>query len=125
MRADMRTSVENEWLCAQLVEAFGLPIAACEMAMFEDQKALVVERFDRRVGTRRRLILRLPQEDFARAMGMSSLAKYQADGGPGIADIMAISAGPDAREVIVAISSRRRSCSGCSRPRTGMPRTSA
>ncbi|WP_454757766.1 type II toxin-antitoxin system HipA family toxin [Cupriavidus campinensis] len=98
MRADMRTSVENEWLCAQLVEAFGLPIAACEMAMFEDQKALVVERFDRRVAPDGEWILRLPQEDFCQAMGMSPLAKYQADGGPGIADIMAILAGSDARE---------------------------
>ncbi len=43
MQADMRTSVENEWLCAKIVAAYGLPIARCEI----DQKALVVERFDR------------------------------------------------------------------------------
>jgi serine/threonine-protein kinase HipA len=48
MQADMRTSVENEWLCAKIVQAFGLPIANCEIARFEDVKALVVERFDRR-----------------------------------------------------------------------------
>ncbi len=36
MRADMRTSVENEWLCSKIVAAYGLPIARCEMAAFED-----------------------------------------------------------------------------------------
>jgi len=99
MRADMRTSVENEWLCAALVREFGLPIAACEIATFGDQKALVVERFDRRLAPDGQWILRLPQEDFCQAMGISPLVKYQADGGPGIADIMAILAGSDAREV--------------------------
>lgn len=93
MRADMRTSVENEWLCAQLVGHFGLPIANCEIATFEDQKALVVERFDRRLAPNRRWLLRLPQEDFCQVLGLSPLAKYQADGGPGIADIMTVLAG--------------------------------
>lgn len=95
MRADMRTSVENEWLCAQLVDAFGLPIAGCEIATFEDQKALVVERFDRRVAPDGNWIIRLPQEDFCQALGLSPLAKYQADGGPGIADIMGVLAGSE------------------------------
>ncbi|SDD43664.1 serine/threonine-protein kinase HipA [Cupriavidus sp. YR651] len=96
MRADMRTSVENEWLCAQLVRAYGLHVAGCEMAVFEDQKALVVERFDRRLAPDDAWILRLPQEDFCQAMGVSPLRKYQADGGPGIADIMSILAASEA-----------------------------
>lgn len=96
MRADMRTSVENEWLCARLVAAFGLPVARCEMAVFEDQKALVVERFDRRLASGVGWYLRLPQEDFCQALGLSPLLKYQADGGPGIADIMTVLAGSEA-----------------------------
>jgi serine/threonine-protein kinase HipA len=32
--------------------------------------------------------MRLPQEDFCQALGVSSNLKYQADGGPGIAEIM-------------------------------------
>ncbi len=95
MRADMRTSVENEWLCAQLVESFGLPIAHCEIATFEDQKVLVVERFDRRQTPDGQWIIRLPQEDLCQALGISPLAKYQADGGPGIAEIMAVLAGSE------------------------------
>ena len=88
MRADMATSVENEWLCSKIVQAFGLPIANCEMAMFEDQKALVVERFDRRPASNKQWILRLPQEDMCQATGTSYLNKYQTDGGPGIDRIM-------------------------------------
>ena len=44
---DMRESVENEWLCAQIAAALGLPAAVTEMAVFDQQKVLVVERFDR------------------------------------------------------------------------------
>ena len=46
---DLSTSVENEWLCAQIVEGFGIPVARCSMEVFGTQKALVVERFDRRL----------------------------------------------------------------------------
>lgn len=53
MQADMRTSVENEWLCSKIMEAYGIPVAHCEVAHFEDQKALVVERFDRRLARRK------------------------------------------------------------------------
>jgi len=30
MQADMKESVENEWLCARIVEAFGLPATVSE-----------------------------------------------------------------------------------------------
>ncbi len=91
---DMRTSVENEWLCSKIMQAYGLPTASCEMAQFEDQKVLIVERFDRRVianaanAAKERWIARLPQEDFCQATGTSYLKKYQADGGPGIDTIL-------------------------------------
>jgi serine/threonine-protein kinase HipA len=88
MRADMRTSVENEWLCSKIVAAYGLPIAQCEIATFEDQKALIVERFDRRPSSDASWILRLPQEDMCQATGTPALQKYESDGGPGIDAIM-------------------------------------
>ncbi|MGI4813873.1 MAG: type II toxin-antitoxin system HipA family toxin [Janthinobacterium lividum] len=90
MQADMRTSVENEWLCSKIVSAYGLPIAQCEIAEFEDQKVLVVERFDRTLSSDRSWILRLPQEDMCQATGTSALQKYQSDGGPGTERIMAV-----------------------------------
>ncbi|WP_272546236.1 type II toxin-antitoxin system HipA family toxin [Burkholderia cepacia] len=107
MQADMRTSVENEWLCAKLVAAYGLPVAACDIGRFDDQKALIVERFDRRASRDRTWILRLPQEDMCQATGTPSGAKYESDGGPGIDTIMGIlansaDAAPDRMNFFVA-----------------------
>ncbi|QKJ86547.1 type II toxin-antitoxin system HipA family toxin [Paramixta manurensis] len=98
MKADMRSSVENEWLCSQLLEHYGIPVAKTQMAQFEDQKALVVERFDRKWSRDRQWIIRLPQEDMCQARGVSPLRKYQADGGPGITDVMDILAHSDHAE---------------------------
>src|SRR6201996_1213669 len=95
MRADMRTSVENEWLCSKIVAAYGLPIASCDIATFEDQKVLVVERFDRRYASDGSWILRLPQEDMCQATGTSAADKYESDGGPGIQKIMEVLAGSE------------------------------
>jgi serine/threonine-protein kinase HipA len=49
-----------------------------------------VERFDRRLASDARWIVRLPQEDLCQATGTSGLAKYEADGGPGIDAIMQV-----------------------------------
>lgn len=96
-QADMRSSVENEWLCAQILRAFDLPVANCEMARFEEQKVLIVERFDRKLAAQS-YWLRLPQEDFCQATGKSPDAKYEADGGPGVVDIARILQLSEARE---------------------------
>ena len=89
-QADFRTSVENEWLCARIVAEYGLPIASCEMAGFGEQKALVVQRFDRQLHSSGRYWLRLMQEDLAQATGTPWHRKYQADGGPGVLAIAKI-----------------------------------
>lgn len=79
---DLRSSVENEWLCLRLLSAMGFPVPDAEMARFEDKLCLVVTRFDRQAhGTG---ILRLPHEDFCQATGTPSALKYESDGGPGI-----------------------------------------
>ena len=98
MQADMRTSIENEWLCSKVMEAYGIPVARCEVTHFEDQKALVVERFDRTLASDGSWIIRLPQEDMCQATGTPPLRKYQSDGGPGIAQIMKILLGSDNSE---------------------------
>jgi serine/threonine-protein kinase HipA len=85
--------VENEWLCAQIVAAYGLSVARCEIARFDEQKVLIVERFDRRLSSDATWIVRLPQEDMCQATGTSALHKYESDGGPGIEAIMEILAG--------------------------------
>lgn len=85
---DMTHSVENEWLCAQILGALGFEVAGTEMATFGATKALVVERFDREfvAGKRGRpWIARLPQEDLCQATGTPPALKYEQHGGPGIA----------------------------------------
>lgn len=79
-------SVENEWLCAKIVRAFGIPVTACEIKTFEDIKVLVVERFDR--AWNGNILLRLPQEDLCQALSIPNFEKYESDGGPGIVQIM-------------------------------------
>lgn len=101
MKIDMRDSVENEWLCALVLKAFGLPVAACEPMQFEDMKALVVERFDRAwwtgpAGDHR--VIRLPQEDLCQATGVPPKAKYETDGGPGMDRIFDVLDGSMTRE---------------------------
>lgn len=86
MRADFSTSVENEWLCAKIAQAYGLPVAECRMETFGRYKVLVVTRFDRR--KIKSWWARLPQEDFCQINGLSSAQKYEANGGPGIDDIL-------------------------------------
>jgi serine/threonine-protein kinase HipA len=86
-QADMRTSVENEWLCARIAAAFDLPVANCEIGAFGEGKVLIVERFDRQLHSSGKYWLRLMQEDFAQATGTPWERKYQADGGPGVLDM--------------------------------------
>jgi serine/threonine-protein kinase HipA len=96
MRADLGTSVENEWLCLQLLHELGLPVPHSEMATFRDQagavKVLVVERFDRQqtrdVTHGAPWIVRLPQEDLCQATGTPPTRKYESDGGPTLYDCL-------------------------------------
>jgi serine/threonine-protein kinase HipA len=90
MQADLSTSVENEWLCSQIVREFGIPVADCEIADFEDQHILIVQRFDRKLARNGRCWLRLPQEDMCQATGTPPAQRYEFDGGPGIADICSL-----------------------------------
>lgn len=101
MKLDMCHSVENEWLCALILKAFGLPVAECHPMQFEDMKVLVVERFDRSwwhdpAGELR--LLRLPQEDLCQALGVPPGAKYEAEGGPGMDGILQVLDGSMSRE---------------------------
>lgn len=91
---DLSTSVENEHLCMRLASAFGLPVAATEMATFGERRVLVVERFDRRWLPDGRLI-RLPQEDFCQATSTPSARKYENKGGPGAVAVLNLLLGSD------------------------------
>jgi serine/threonine-protein kinase HipA len=90
MRADMSSSVENEWLCSRILAAYGVPVASCTMGKFGEYKVLIVERFDRLLHSSGKYWLRLVQEDMCQATATPSYRKYEADGGPGNLDIARI-----------------------------------
>lgn len=93
---DMTYSVENEWLCSKILQAFSLPVANSEILQFEDQKVLSVERFDRKFAADNSWIIRLPQEDMCQATGTPPSQKYEVDSGPGILQILNILQGAQA-----------------------------
>ncbi|HLP40563.1 MAG TPA: HipA domain-containing protein [Fibrobacteria bacterium] len=88
VQADLSASVENEWLCNRVLDSFGMSVAHCEMARFEDQRVLVVERFDRRLAEDRSWWIRLPQEDMCQALETPLGLKYESEGAPGMKDIL-------------------------------------
>lgn len=98
IQADISESVEIEWLCMELVRELGFPAANTEIGLFEDQKALIVERFDRRLSNDGTWWQRLPQEDFCQATGLPPSKRYETDGGPGIATIMELLRGSEQAE---------------------------
>lgn len=98
MQADFRTSVENEWLCSKIIDQYGLEVACCDIGVFGGTKALVVERFDRKLSEQGEYWLRLPQEDMCQATGTAPSRKYEENGGPGIETILDILRGSREQE---------------------------
>lgn len=89
----------NEHVCLTAARALGLPAAATRIEAFEDESAIVVERFDRT--TRDGSLVRVHQEDLCQALSVHPARKYQADGGPTpgrIADLLRTSIAAPAAE---------------------------
>lgn len=97
-KADLTASVENEWLCMNLLAEFGLPVAKTAILNFGTQKVLGVERFDRKMHSSGKWIMRLPQEDFCQALGVPPHLKYESDGGPGLLQLAAVLRGSERAE---------------------------
>ncbi|MEJ0051723.1 MAG: type II toxin-antitoxin system HipA family toxin [Methylovirgula sp.] len=77
---------ENEHICLMLARSLGLPAAQSKVMRFEDEIAIVIERYDRlRTGNE---IVRVHQEDICQARGIMPTKKYQNEGGPGAGDII-------------------------------------
>ena len=91
---DLSNSVENEFYCLKLMEAFGVPVNQAEIKTFGRTKALVIERFDR-LWTKSGRLIRLPQEDCCQALFIPPTLKYQNQGGPGILDLLKLLNGSD------------------------------
>nr|WP_321297987.1 type II toxin-antitoxin system HipA family toxin [uncultured Sphaerochaeta sp.] len=95
---DFSDSIENEWLSCHIMHQFGIPVCNSNIQNFEEQKVLVVERFDRRWSQDQKQLIRLPQEDLCQALGFPSNQKYQSDGGPGILEVMKLLQGSNRAE---------------------------
>lgn len=78
----------NEHLCLTASRHLGLRAAITGVGVFGDERAIVVERYDRikQEGRWRRV----HQEDMCQALGRHPSQKYQSDGGPSPADIVGL-----------------------------------
>ncbi|WP_440709434.1 HipA domain-containing protein [Herbiconiux sp. YIM B11900] len=73
-----------EYVIMRAAAELGIPAARVEMASFEGEHSLVVERFDRAPGTE---FPRRHQEDLAQSLGRPRLRKYERDRGPSSEEI--------------------------------------
>ncbi|UPK05709.1 type II toxin-antitoxin system HipA family toxin [Bradyrhizobium sp. 170] len=79
---------ENEHVCLLLARNLGLPVADTKVMRFENEVAIVVERYDRQLSGND--IIRIHQEDVCQAMGIPPTKKYQNEGGPTPANVIDI-----------------------------------
>jgi len=81
----LRSLVENETFCMTLASAIGFDIPPVQIIDHEDERFYMIDRYDRRI-LESGIILRLHQEDFCQALGVSPRIKYEEQGGPGFSD---------------------------------------
>lgn len=89
--------VENEHVCLSVARELGFPSASSQIRTFEDQKVIVVERYDRYQLAAHQPVLRLHQEDLCQALGLLPTLKYQNEGGPAPQTIAELLRGYSAR----------------------------
>lgn len=86
---DLRDSVENEFFCMRLAGKVGIDVPNIQMMTCDDNTFLLIERYDRILDSKKQL-RRLHQEDFCQALSVLPEYKYENEGGPGIADCIAL-----------------------------------
>lgn len=78
----------NEFMCVRAAAALGLRAEVVTFGHFDDERALVVERYDRTGHDGQ--VVRIHQEDFCQALGVHPRSKYESDGGPGFEDLVRV-----------------------------------
>lgn len=78
----------NEHLCLAAARAIGIRAAVTAVEFFDDERVIVIERYDRVL--RDGVIRRVHQEDMCQALGVRPEAKYQSEGGPSPETIIAL-----------------------------------
>lgn len=89
----------NEAFCLRVVRCCGLRAAESEVMTIGETSCLVVERYDRTLTADMRIV-RVHQEDFCQALAVLPESKYEFEGGPSVASVVAtlraVSAAPAA-----------------------------
>lgn len=92
---EFRGFAENEHFCLELAGALGIGSVTSRVMRFKDEVAIVVERFDRiKQG---RAYRRIHQEDVCQALAVMPTRKHENEGGPGVAQILALLRGSSLR----------------------------
>lgn len=81
-------TVVNEAFCTALGRALGINAVTATPRRVADREFLLIKRYDRHVDGN--TVHRLHQEDFCQALGTPTAHKYQAEGGPSLADCFAL-----------------------------------
>ena len=79
----------NEAFCMRVAAAAGNEAATTELLELDGIRCLYSERFDRTVDADG-AIVRLHQEDMCQALGLLPTQKYEAEGGPSVASVIAL-----------------------------------
>lgn len=91
---DMSSSIENEFICAQITKELGFKVPDMDIITVESgAKALAVKRFDRCFGDG--VVTRRHQEDFCQILGVPEYQKYQSENNLSVSkivDVLSLSA---------------------------------
>jgi serine/threonine-protein kinase HipA len=95
-------TVANEAFCLLLGRELGLETVQAEPSRIGGSEFLLIRRYDREAGAEG--VLRLHQEDACQALGVAAERKYEAEGGPSLANCFALlrSATRSGRHAVVA-----------------------
>ncbi|MFM8748754.1 type II toxin-antitoxin system HipA family toxin [Rhabdaerophilum sp.] len=83
--ARFAATTENEAFVMRLAAEIGLDVAPVQPRVVRERTFLLVERYDRAVGTSGQ-VRRIHQEDFCQALGVPPETKYASEGGPTFRD---------------------------------------
>lgn len=75
---------ENEYFCMKIAKRIGLKVPDVELREVNGLSFVLIERYDRIIHENH--VIRLHQEDFCQALGVSTDKKYQNEGGPNFKD---------------------------------------
>lgn len=85
---DLANVAYNEHACLALARELGLTAAHSSVKRFDEEIAIVVERYDR--VSVNGVVTRVHQEDMCQALAIPPTHKYEPDGGPTLVDVAAL-----------------------------------